>query len=41
MDKSSRPTHDNIKNLADLYNYMEHQTELIDRNNKSIDKVLG
>jgi hypothetical protein len=40
MDKNSRPTHDDIKNLAELYNYIENQTSLIDKNNKNIDKVF-
>lgn len=37
MDKNSRPTNDDIKELTELFIYMENQTNLIDRNNKDID----
>lgn len=40
MDKNSRPTNDDIKELTELFIYMENQTNLIDRNNNDIDEVL-
>ena len=37
MDKNSRPTNDDVKELTELFIYMENQTNLIDRNNRDID----
>jgi hypothetical protein len=36
MDRQSRPNTDEIKQVTKLFQYMEDQTKIINRNNKDV-----
>jgi hypothetical protein len=40
MDKESRPNTDDIKQVVQLFQYMEDQTKIINRNNKDIEELV-